>query len=120
MTKLTAVAAFREASANGITGIGQALHILLSAAGPELSLTRTSGFLVESIIDLVLLVQVALKIHVGQSGDHGLTLHSDQIYSDVLCTEGGLQLNISSLRACLDVLLDSFFDIVYITLLHGL
>ncbi|KAI0479658.1 hypothetical protein F4859DRAFT_443667 [Xylaria cf. heliscus] len=120
VTKFTAITAFGKASANGITSIGQALQILLGTAGPELPLAGTSCFRTESVIDFVLLVQVALEIHVGQSGDHGLTLHSNQIHSDLLRAEGALQLSICSLRACLDVLLDSFFDIVDITLLNGL
>ncbi|KAI0439108.1 hypothetical protein F4803DRAFT_65400 [Xylaria telfairii] len=119
VAKLVAVGAFGQASANGITSIGQALQILVNT-GPELSLTRASWFRIESIIDSILFVQVTLEVHVRQSGDHRLTLHCDQIHSDILRTEGGLQLGISSLRACLDVLLNSLLHVVNIAFLNSL
>lgn len=56
MTKLTAVRAFSEASTDRLASIFQSSYILLVAAGPEFSLTRTNRPRTESIIDSVLLV----------------------------------------------------------------
>ncbi|KAI1179156.1 hypothetical protein F4777DRAFT_499003 [Nemania sp. FL0916] len=114
MPKPTAISAFSEASVDGLTSIGQASQVLLSTGRPDLPLTSADGLRFESIIDLVLLVKVALEVHVCESRNHGRVLQGNQINTDFLVTESSLQFDISHFRGDVDILLNSFLDVIHV------
>ncbi|KAI0206141.1 hypothetical protein F4808DRAFT_192858 [Astrocystis sublimbata] len=120
MAKLTTVEALRDASGNRVASVAQAFEILLCRFGPGLSLTGTGCLSSKTIVDFVLLVEVALEVHVGQGRHHGLALQSNQPNSNLLVSKGSLQFDIGGVGACLDVLLDSLLDIINVALFRGL
>lgn len=66
VAKLLTVVAKRETSVNDLASIVQALEELLAGLGPPLNLPGTVGLFNKAVRHSVLLVDVALKVHVGE------------------------------------------------------
>lgn len=119
MTKLLAVAALGNTTINWLTSIGKTLKILLWSCWPKVLLTRARRVRRETPSDRELLIKVALQVHVGVSNSKFLLI-SDQIDWNILGTESLLQSQVSSVRSSLNILMESFLDIIKISLLGTL
>ena len=118
MPNLAAVAASSQSIGDRLAGIVETIQDVLQTLGPALLLTRASGFVGEAIRDAILLVQVALEIHVGQSPDDVL-FERDEEEVHLLPLEGGLELAVSHIGILLNVFLNGSLAVVDIAVLDG-
>ncbi|KAK3358878.1 hypothetical protein B0T25DRAFT_78396 [Lasiosphaeria hispida] len=118
VAKLVASSAFGQTAASDLTGILEALKVLLHILGPDLTVTGTRGVPLEAVRDGVLLLKLTLEIHVGK-GRRQRFLDGDEPQLDVLVAKSLLEVGKCGLGRRLDVNLDSFFDIVDLTLLDS-
>jgi hypothetical protein len=119
VTILVTIVALLQATADRLTSVLKTDQVFLAILGPVRCLTSTSRSVVEAEGDLILLVQVALKVHVGESTKHSRLLDCNDMDANVLLTEGILQLSVGQLGLRLDVFLNCILDIVHVFLLGG-
>lgn len=112
------VAALGQTAINNLTGVSKTLEVLVDVLGPRLAVARAGRVPLEAIGDRVLLAEVALEIHVGESDCEGL-LNGDEPDSNVMGAEGTLKFDIGGLGGSLDVGLNGLLDVVDVTLLGG-
>lgn len=116
MAKLLTVAAKRETSVNDLASIVQALEELLAGLGPALNLPGSVGLFNKAIRHSVLLVDVALKVHVGEDLNQG-ALSGNEPEANVMVDQGLLKLAVGDFASnALDVLVYGFFGVVNILL----
>jgi hypothetical protein len=120
MANFIAVAALGQAARNDFASILQTLDILRNIFGPDLTVTRTRRVPLEPVRHGVFLLQVALKVHIGQSSGKARLLNSNEPELDVLGAKCFLKLHIGGLRICLEVGLDRILDIINVALLDSL
>ncbi|KAI6748936.1 hypothetical protein HG531_007883 [Fusarium graminearum] len=116
MAKLPTVAAKRETSVNDLASIVQALEELLAGLGPALNLPGSVGLFNKAIRHSVLLVDVALKVHVGEDLNQG-ALSGNEPEANVMVDQGLLKLAVGDFAFnALYVLVYGFFGVVNILL----
>lgn len=115
MAILLAIVTLGQTSVDRLTCVGEAGSVLLGVFGPELCLARSSRTCIEAVRNLILLVQVTLKVHVGNCAKHGGLLNGNQVDSDVLVAECSLQVLVGNLGCGLDIALDTLLDIIKVS-----
>jgi hypothetical protein len=116
VTKLLAVGAKRNTSIHNLASVVQALKEFLPVLGPPLNLSGTVRLFDEAVRNSVLLVDVALKIHVGEDLNEG-SLSRNEPETDALLNQRLLKLAVGDIATNgLDVLIHGFFGVVDISL----
>lgn len=119
VTKLITVLALGDVAGHELTGISQALEALLLALGPTFALTGTLMLELEAVGDGILLAEVTLKVHVGESRNGVGLLQGDEPSTNALSAEGRLEILISTSGVRLDVDLHGVLNIIDIALVNG-
>lgn len=119
VTIFVAVDTLGLAATDRLTSILETLHIFFSILREGVTLTVSGRLVVEAVCDSVLLVEIALKVHSGQSSNQVL-LDGNDVNTDILGSKGLLKLNVSKLRQALEILLEGLLDIIHVSLLSGL
>lgn len=121
VAKLLAVATLGLANpGDNVAGLSKSLHHDIMVLRPTLSLRLAKRLVGEAVIDGVLLVQVTLKVHVGQGDGEVRPLLGDEIEAIALRTEGLLDLDKGGGGLSLGVDLDLLLDLVHVPVVDGL
>jgi hypothetical protein len=118
VTEVVTVAALRNTAVDGLTSIGETNKVLLGSGWPSILLLGTLVVGGQAPGDRKLLVQVALKIHIG-IGHGKLLLHSNEVHFNLVRAKSLLQLRVSDVRESLEVLQSSLLDVIEVALLGG-
>lgn len=70
VAQLVAVGALGQSALDSFTGVSEALQVLFCRLGPIASLSGAEGLVGPSVMDAILLVQIALEIHVRVSREN--------------------------------------------------
>lgn len=121
VSELLAIATLGLANpGNNVASIGKSLHHDIMVLGPTLSLRLTKRLVREAVVHRVLLVEITLKVHVGQGNGEVRALLRNKIEAIALRTEGSLDLDKGGGRLGLGVDLDLLLDLVHVSIVDGL
>lgn len=118
VTHLIAVHALGNSAVDRLASIKKTFKVLLRSSRPNLLLLGTLMLGRVTVGDSELLSQVALNVHVGVSLLE-LLLISDEVEIDALGTESRLQVSVSNIWGCFDVLSNGLLHVIHVIVLRG-
>jgi hypothetical protein len=120
MSKFLAVQAKRNTSIHDFASVIQTREKFVPALRPPFELTRTISMLDKAIRNGVFLVDMALKVHVGENRDES-SLSRNEPEANAVVDQCFLELAISNITIDgLDVLLDRLLNVVDVLITDGL